>query len=71
MKASVVYLTGKRSPGAAVKLLPCDHEVMGSSLETASCRNAGKGCIHKFQSGRTLPWTGPSASGSYVHQAAL
>jgi hypothetical protein len=31
MKASVVYLAGKRSPGAAVKLLPCDHEVMGSS----------------------------------------
>jgi hypothetical protein len=31
-----------------VKLLPCDHEVMGSKvLETASCRNAGKDCVHK------------------------
>ena len=26
-------------------------------LETASCRNAGKGCVHKTQSGRTLPRT--------------
>jgi hypothetical protein len=25
-------------------------------LEIVSCRNAGKGCIHKTQSGRTLPW---------------
>jgi hypothetical protein len=24
--------------------------------ETASCRNAGKGCVHKTQSGQTLPW---------------
>jgi hypothetical protein len=23
--------------------------------ETSSCRNAGKGCVHKTQSGRTLP----------------
>jgi hypothetical protein len=34
-----------------------------------SCRNAGKGCIHKTQSGRTLP--GTCASGSYMHRAAL
>ena len=26
-------------------------------LETASCRNAGRGCVQKTQSGRTLPWT--------------
>jgi hypothetical protein len=26
-------------------------------LETATCRNAGKDCVHKTQSGRTLPWT--------------
>jgi hypothetical protein len=26
-------------------------------LETAYCRNAGKGCVHKIQSGRTLPRT--------------
>jgi hypothetical protein len=47
-------LTLKGNPGAAVKLLPCDHEVM---VETVSCRNAGKDCIHKTQSGRTLPRT--------------
>jgi hypothetical protein len=32
-------------------------EVMGSSPETTSCRNAGKDCIHKTQSGWTLPRT--------------
>jgi hypothetical protein len=26
-------------------------------LKTASCRNAGEGCVHKNQSGRTFPWT--------------
>jgi hypothetical protein len=26
-------------------------------LETASCRNAGKDCIHKTKSGQTLPQT--------------
>jgi hypothetical protein len=26
-------------------------------METASCRNAGKGCVHKIQSGRTFPRT--------------
>jgi Na+/melibiose symporter-like transporter len=26
-------------------------------LETPSCRNPGKGCVHKTQSGRTLPRT--------------
>jgi hypothetical protein len=26
-------------------------------LETASCRNSGKGCVHKTQSGWILPWT--------------
>jgi hypothetical protein len=26
-------------------------------LETTSCRNVGKGCVHKTQSGRTLPRT--------------
>jgi hypothetical protein len=46
----------KGSPGAAIKLLPCGHEVMGSSPGN-SCRNAGKGCVHKTQSGRTLHWT--------------
>jgi hypothetical protein len=40
----------KGSPGTILKLLPCDHEF----LETASCRNSGKGCVHKTQSGHTL-----------------
>jgi hypothetical protein len=26
-------------------------------LKTASCRNAGEDCVHKTQSGRTLPRT--------------
>jgi hypothetical protein len=47
----------KRSPGAAVKLLPCDHEVMGSSPVNSLYVNAGKDCVHKIQSGRTLPQT--------------
>jgi hypothetical protein len=43
-----------------VKLLPFDHEVMGSTvqvLETISCRNAVKDCVHKTQCGQTVPWT--------------
>jgi hypothetical protein len=49
----------KGNPRAAVELLPCDHEVMSSIqiLEIASCRNAGKGCVNKTQSGRTFPLT--------------
>jgi hypothetical protein len=41
------------------KLLPCDHEVMSwvQVLETASCGNEGKDCVHKTQSGLTLPRT--------------
>jgi hypothetical protein len=62
---AIFFLTGRRctllpyrkgSPGAAVKLLPCDHEVMGV-LETTSCRNAGKSCVHKTESGRTFSRT--------------
>jgi hypothetical protein len=26
-------------------------------LETTSCRNVGKGCVHKTQSAQTLPWS--------------
>jgi hypothetical protein len=38
-----MYLKGKKgSPGVAVKLLPCDHEVMGSSP-------GNKDCVHKTQ----------------------
>jgi hypothetical protein len=52
---SVDFGSIKGSLGAAVKLLPCDHEVMGSSPETASCRNAGKDCVHKTQSAPGCP----------------
>jgi hypothetical protein len=38
-------------------------------LERASCRNAGKGCVIRPKVVRPFP--GPSASGSYDHQAAL
>jgi hypothetical protein len=53
------------NPDAAVKLLPCDHEVMGLVLETASCRNAGKAAYIRPK------MVGPCTSGSYVHRAAL
>jgi hypothetical protein len=44
----------KGSLGTAVKLLPCDHEVMGSSPGISLL--PGKCCVHKTQSG-TLAWT--------------
>lgn len=41
-------------------------------LETASCRNAGKGCVLKTQSGRTLPRTpaqaGATCTGLLTHK---
>jgi hypothetical protein len=43
----------KRSPGAVVKLLPCDHEVMGLNPENnllQKCRER----VHETQSGWTL-----------------
>jgi hypothetical protein len=53
----------KGSPGAAVKLLPCDHEVMGSS--------SGNNLLQKCRE-RLLPKVvRPCVSGSYVHRAAL
>jgi ABC-type dipeptide/oligopeptide/nickel transport system ATPase component len=49
------YIWMKGGHDTAVKLLPCDREVMVSQvLETPSCRNAGKDCVYKTQSGRTL-----------------
>jgi hypothetical protein len=59
----------KGSPGAAVKLLPCDYVVMGYILEIASCRNVGKGCNIRPKVVRPFP--GPCAGRSYVHWAAL
>jgi hypothetical protein len=44
---------------AAIKLLPCDTEVMG----TASYRNIGKCYIHKTQSGQT-PSLNPAQGGA-------
>jgi hypothetical protein len=44
----------KGSPDAVVKLLPCDMRSWVQVLETASCINARKGCLHKTQNGRTL-----------------
>jgi hypothetical protein len=54
----------KGCPGAAVKLLPCDHEVIGSSPGNLlqKCRKRPK---------VVGPLPGPCASSSYVHQAAL
>jgi hypothetical protein len=45
----------KGSPSAAVKLLPCDHELMGSSLVEMR-RNAAY-ILHKTQNGQILPQT--------------
>jgi hypothetical protein len=46
----------KGSPDAAVKLLPCDYEVMDSSHENNLLQKCRKmlHCIHKTQSGRIL-----------------
>jgi hypothetical protein len=44
----------KGSPSTVVKLSLCDHKVM-DSLEIASYRNVGKYCVHKTQSGWTIP----------------
>jgi hypothetical protein len=53
LKNSVTHFW-KGSHGAAVKLLPCDHGSWVQVLETTSYRNAGKCCVHKTQSDRTL-----------------
>jgi hypothetical protein len=37
------------------------------TLETASCRNVGIGCVHKTQNGRTLPkWELPELDCSFL-----
>jgi hypothetical protein len=40
-----------------VKLLPCDHEVMGLSLGNIPYKNTEKNCVHKIQGGWTLSHT--------------
>jgi hypothetical protein len=60
----------KGSPGAAVKLLPCNHEVMGSSPENRllqKCRER----LCTLRPKVVRPFPGPCASGSYVHWAAF
>jgi hypothetical protein len=45
----------KGSPDVVERLLPCECEVSWIQvLEAPSCKNVGKGCVHKTQSGRTL-----------------
>jgi hypothetical protein len=55
----------KRSPGTAVKLLPCDHKVMGSSL--------GNSLLLKCKERPKVigPFLGLCASESYVHHDAF
>jgi hypothetical protein len=48
----VLYTVSAQCDGILVTMWSSVHV-----LETASCRNAGKGCVHKTQSVRTLPWT--------------
>ena len=53
-----------------VKLLPCDHEVTGSSPGTSLLQK----CRERLRTKKTQvvgPFPGPCASGSYRHRAAL
>jgi hypothetical protein len=60
----IMYVKG--SPSTAVKLLPCDHEVMGyKSLENSLMQKCRKRLYIRPKV------VGPCASGSYVHRAAL
>jgi hypothetical protein len=60
----------KEIPDAVVKLLPCDYEVMGSSLGNSllqKCREKTSYIGPKVVG----PFLGPCASRSYVHWAAF
>jgi hypothetical protein len=60
----------KGSPDTAVKLLPCDHEVMGSkSWKQPLVEIQGKTAYIRPKVVGLFP--GPCASGSNVHRAAL
>jgi hypothetical protein len=54
----------KGSPGTVVKLLPCDHEVMGSSSRNSLSEMQGNAAYIR------LKVVGPCTSESYVHRAA-
>jgi hypothetical protein len=57
------------SPNAVVKLLPCDHKVMGKSWKQHLAKMHRKvGYIRHRVVG---PFSGPYTSGSYVHWSAL
>ncbi len=62
---STDFLLKEGEPGTVVKLLPCDHEVMGSSLVEMQGKTA------YIRPKLVSPFPGPCASGSYVHRAAL
>jgi hypothetical protein len=66
------YLQTKISvdPGAAVKLLPCDHKGHGfKSWKQPLVEMQGN--VAYIRPKMVGPLPGPCASGSYVHQAAL
>jgi hypothetical protein len=57
----------KGSPGAAVKLLPCDHEVKSLKRPLAEMQGNAAYIRPKLVG----PYPEPCASGSYVYRAAL
>jgi hypothetical protein len=61
-------LLEKGSPGAAIKLLPCDHEVMGSWKQPLAEMQGKTAYIRPKVVG---PFPRPCASGSYMHRAVL
>jgi hypothetical protein len=51
----IIHHEGK--PDAAVKLLPCDHEVIDSSPGNSLLQKCREGCVQKTQSGQIFPRT--------------
>jgi hypothetical protein len=60
----------KGSPDTAVKLLPCDHEVIGSSPRNNLLQKMQGKAVY-IRPKVVRPFPGDCASGSYVHQAAF
>jgi hypothetical protein len=69
LKDLQIYKKMKGSPGATAKLLPCDHEVMGSSPGNSLLQK----CRERLYIRTKVvgPFLGPYVSGSYVHRAAI